>query len=78
MVTAIFVALNDGIRGTVLATFRTIIFPILILSFLPMAIGGFTIWIAMPLSEGLSIILAAFLLWTYRKVLHFNTEPAVE
>ena len=78
MVTAIFVALNDGIRGTVLATFRTIIFPILILSFLPMAIGGFTIWIAMPLSEGLSIILAAFLLWTDRKVLHFNTEPAVE
>lgn len=67
MVTAIFTALNDGVRATILATLRTIVFPIVILLVLPMLIGGFTIWITLPLGELLSVILAGILLWTDRK-----------
>ena len=72
MITTIFVSLNDGMRGTVLATFRTVVFPMLLLIFLPQLIGGFAIWITMPISELLSVILAFILLWTDRKNLKFE------
>lgn len=72
MATTVFVSLNDGFRGTILATFRAIVFPILLLVCLPYFLGGFSIWITMPVSELLSVLLAFILLWTDRKNLKFE------
>lgn len=74
MATTVFVSLNDGVRGTILATFRAVVFPILLLICLPFVIGGFSIWITMPVSEVLSVVLAFILLWTDRKNLKFETN----
>ena len=76
MATTVFVSLNDGVRGTILATFRAIIFPILLLICLPYVIGGFAIWITMPISELLSVLLAVILLWTDRKNLKFEMSES--
>lgn len=78
MVTSVFTALNDGLRATIMATLRTIIFPILILTFLPYLIGGVTVWITMPISELMGVVLAIILLISARKDLAviFRGKPA--
>ena len=55
-----FTALNDGKTSAILSLFRTLIFLLLPLLVLPRLFGVDGVWIAMPVAEILSILLAIY------------------
>lgn len=62
-----FTALNNGIVSAVLAFSRSFVFMIVCLLLLPVLFGVTGIWLANPLAELLSVILAMVMFFKYKK-----------
>lgn len=60
----LFTALSNGIVSAILSLSRTLLFLVTSLIFLPMILGVTGVWLAVPVAEGLSFLLA---LYFYRK-----------
>ena len=65
---SLFTALSNGIVSAVLAFSRSFVFTVACVQLLPVLLGGVTgVWLATPAAELLGVMMAAALLWKYRK-----------
>lgn len=72
LITSMFTALNNGLVSGLISFFRTLLFQILCVIFLPMIFSnGNAIWWAAPCSELLSIIVALIFYFTNKKKYHY-------
>lgn len=70
-VSGFFTALNDGKTSAILSLFRTLIFLIVPLLTLPWLIGVDGVWLSMPVTEVLSILLSVFFFHKYKSKYHY-------
>lgn len=66
-----FTALNDGRTSAILSLFRTLVFLIVPLLFLPTWMGVDGVWISMPAAEVLSAALSVFFFQKYKSKYHY-------
>lgn len=68
---AMFTAFSDGKVSAIISFLRTFVFLVVCLLSLPFFIGLDGIWIAVPVAEGLTLIVSVYYLVTRRKTYHY-------
>lgn len=71
MASSFFTALNNGKISAFISFVRTFLLEISALILLPKIWGLIGVWAAVPLSECIGLLIAAGLLWKYKKVYHY-------
>ena len=71
MASSFFTALNNGKISAFISFVRTFLLEISALILLPKIWGLTGVWAAVPLSEFIGLLIAAGLLWKYKKVYHY-------
>ena len=66
-----FTAFSDGKVSAIISFLRTFVFLVVCLLSLPFFIGLDGIWIAVPVAEGLTLIVSVYYLVTRRKTYHY-------
>ncbi len=74
-VSGLFTALQNGTVSAVISFMRTFVCLVLSLLFLPRWIGADGIWLAVPVAELISCLIATGFLIRYRKQYHFTLYP---
>ena len=66
-ISSFFTALNNGLISAIISFFRTIVSQISLAIILPLILGGYGIFWAILVSEVISIVMALFFLFNYKK-----------
>lgn len=66
-----FTALNDGKTSAIISCLRTLVFLLISLLILPALIGINGVWLAIPISEILSLIVSIYYFNKYKNVYHY-------
>lgn len=74
---ALFTAFSNGIISGLLSFLRTFVLLVFALIALPAAIGVDGIWLAVPLAEGIAVILSLAALYAYRNRYHYARSEAL-
>lgn len=69
---ALFTAFSNGVVSGLLSFLRTFVLLVAALIVLPMQIGADGIWMAVPLAEGLAVLVSLLALYRYRKAYCFT------
>ena len=71
MASSFFTALNNGKISAFISFVRTFGLEITALLLLPKVLGLTGVWIAVPICDFISVMIAFGLLWKYKKVYHY-------
>lgn len=71
MASSFFTALNNGKISAFISFLRTFVLEISALILLPKIWGLIGVWAAVPICDFISVLIAAGLLWKYKKVYHY-------
>lgn len=71
MASSFFTALNNGKISALISFLRTFVLEMSALILLPKIWGLTGVWVAMPICDFISVLIATGLLWKYKKVYHY-------
>lgn len=69
---AMFTAFSDGKVSAIISFLRTFVFLVASLAVLPVVMGLDGVWIAVPVAEGLALIVSLYYLVSRRKIYHYH------